>query len=359
VAQMNSKLKSISTNIALVILATLAFGACKEAEVKAVETVTTDSVHQVSGERISEELAALNQKIKSSPTNPGFYNERAGYYLKHKEYDLAYEDLRFGFTIDSVNMSLFSTMADYHILKSEPGLAKAALEKALSINPKSVQTYVKLGEVYYLARKYDNAFKSINDGLKIDKYYADGYFWKGMIYKDKGDIALAMSNFQTSVEQNPDNYKAYMQLGLLALEERKPAAAEYFSSAIRLQPRSIEAWYGRGYFYQLTNEYDKAIKDYTAILEIDPSYASAHYNLGIVHYALRVIDEAYKNFDRAIKYNNRYAEAYYMRGLCEEAKGKDEAALADFEYSLSLRPDYQLALMGIERVKGTLKSIQK
>lgn len=325
--------------------------ACKQNAGDKLKVNTKEDSAQISTAGVSKELLELNRKVKENPANPMYYNDRAAYYLKKNELELAYKDIALGFSIDSTNMPLFSTLADYHLLKREPGLAKSALEKALKINPKSVMTHIKLGELYYIVRKYEQAFSSINEGLQINKYYSDGYFWKGMIYKDKGDTAKALSNFQTTVEQDPDNYKAYIQMGVLCLPSLKKEALDHFTAAIRVNPNSTEAYYGRAYYYQLMKQNDKSMKDYLQVVQIDSTYSSAYYNLGILYYEKNSIDTAHANFTKAITFNPKYAEAYYMRGLCAESKLNADGALADFEFAVNVKPNYQLALEGIKRVK--------
>lgn len=309
----------------------------------------------VVGESVSKELSELNQKIINTPNDPVLFNERAKYYIKNNQLEFAYTDLAYGFKYDSLYMPLYNTLADYHLRKSEPAQAKAALDKALQMNPKSYMTYVKLGELFYLVKKYDLAFENINKGLKINKYYSDAYFWKGMIYREQNKLDLAMSNYMTAVEQDPDNFKAYMQMGLIELDKKSKAALDHFNAAVRVKPESTEGYYARAYYYQTNDDYDKAILDYTKVIEIDSTYSTAHFNLGVLRYELRVIDLALLDFSRAIKCNPKYAEAYYMRGLCEESKSLDKEAIADFEYALSLRPNYSLASQAIERVNNTIK----
>lgn len=313
----------------------------------------------VSGAPVEKELAELNAAVKATPGDPNVYNNRAKYYISKKKLEFAYNDLVAGFKVDTLFMPLYNTLADYHLNKAEPAQAKAALEKAIQINKKSYMTYVKLGELYYLYKKYDMAFEKINEGLKINKYYSDGYFWKGMIYKEKGQLDKALSNFMTAVEQDPDNFKAYMQMGILSIESGKKDALDHFNAAIKCKPNSTEAYYARAYYYQTNKELDKAIIDYTKVIEIDSTFVNAHYNLGIIRYELRLIDLAKLDFDRSIKLNPRYAEAYYMRGLCEESKNLNEEAIADFEFAISIKNDYPLAKKAIERVKNTIKVINK
>lgn len=343
----------------LYILLAIGITACNTSDSKVQNTETKTDSAVISGAPVPQELADLNKAVKASPGNPSAYNERAKYYILHKKLDLAYDDLAKGFHIDTAYMPLYNTLADYHLNKGEPAQAKAALDNALKVNKKSFMTYVKLGELYYLVKKYDLAFEKINEGLKINKYYSDGYFWKGMIYRERKETDKAISNFMTAVEQDPENFKAYMQMGIISIEKGKSDALDHFNAAIRIRPNSTEGYYARAYYYQTHKELDKAIQDYTKVVEIDSTYTNAHYNLGIIRYELRVVDLASLDFSRVIKLNPKYAEAYYMRGLCEEAKNKNQEAIADFEYAISLRNDYALAKQAIIRVNNTIKSINK
>ena len=343
----------------LYIFVILSITACNSSENKTASTEMKADSAVITGAPVPQELVDLNKAVKASPGNPSSYNDRAKYYVLHKQLDLAYEDLAKGFQLDTSYMPLYNTLADYHLHKGEPAQAKAALENALKVNKKSYMTYVKLGELYYLVKKYDLAFEKINEGLKINKYYSDGYFWKGMIYKDKKETDKAISNFMTAVEQDPENFKAYMQMGLISIEKGKADALDHFNAAIRIRPNSTEGYYARAYYYQTHKELDKAIQDYTKVTELDSTYTNAHYNLGIIRYELRVVDLASLDFSRVIKLNPKYAEAYYMRGLCEEAKNKNQEAIADFEFALSLKNDYYLAKQAITRVNNTIKAINK
>lgn len=342
-----------------IILLLTAIIACNSSNKNAkVENSTVDSA-VISGTPVPQELSDLNKAVSASPGNPSAYNDRAKYYVTHKQLELAFEDLAKGFQIDTLYMPLYNTLADYHLYKGEPAQAKAALDNAIKLNKKSYMSYVKLGELYYLVKKYDLAFEKINEGLKINKYYSDGYFWKGMIYRERKDNAKALSNFMTAVEQDPENFKAYMQMGLLSIETDKKDALDHFNAAIKIRPNSTEGYYARGYYYQTHKELDKAIQDYTKVVEIDSNNTNAHYNLGIIRYELRVVDLAAIDFSRAIRIDPRYAEAYYMRGLCEEAKNKNDEAIADFEFAISLKNDYTLAKQAIARVNSTIRTIKK
>lgn len=297
------------------------------------------------------ELKELTRKVLADPGNPQVYVDRAAYYLRQHHSKDAYEDLKQVFTIDSLYANGYVALYDYYIEVSEANNARKALEDGLRKNPRNTNIALKLAELYLIARKHEQSFKYINDALKIDKYLARAYFLKGMNYKELMKRDKAISGFQTAIEQDPDCYEAYMQLGLLYSKERNKLAPQYLSSAIRVQEKNPEAWYARAMFYQEGNELERAKQDYRAILAFDSTYFNAWYNLGYLQYQKDNIDSAYYFFDQGVKKDYTQAKGYYMRALCWEQKGEKAKAISDLEFALKLKEDYPLAEAALQRLK--------
>lgn len=296
------------------------------------------------------ELKELTRKIIASPDDVALYNARAIYYIKHQQHKEAYEDLKIAFSKDSAYADLYITLANYYIEEKQPAGARRALEDGLIKNQGNTKLMLQLGEFYMIARKDQLSFKYINDVLKADKYNARAYFLKGMNYKYLFNEAKAIASFQTAIEQNPDYFEAYMQLGLIYAGKNDPLAAQYLTSAIRLQNKNSEAWYARAMFYQENNAADKAVADYKTILTFDSTYFNAWYNLGYLQYEKGHIDSAYYYFDQSIA-KNYTAKGYYMRGLCEEEQGNKAKALKDYQNALKIDANFALAAAAISRIK--------
>jgi tetratricopeptide (TPR) repeat protein len=165
------------------------------------------------------------------------------------------------------------------------------------------------------------------------------------------DTAKAVASFQKAVEQDPEYYHAYIQLGILYATKNSPLAVDYYNNALKKNPNSIEARYGLGMFYQENEEYNKAIIEYDSILRIDPKYKQAHYNLGYIHLVyLKVYNQAVKHFTAAIECDAKYAEAYYNRGYSYELMGDIMNAKTDYTKALELRSNYEKAITGLNRV---------
>ena len=295
-------------------------------------------------------LEALNKQLLADPNNPDLYHQRAKYHLeKNKDVNSALRDMGSALKIDSTKADYFLTLSDLYFTMNKTGNAKAALEKAIEVDPKNTEAMLKLAELYLYVRKHQESINYINQALKIDQYNARGYFMKGMNYKEIGDTSLAISSMETAVEQDPQYYAAYVQLGLLYAAKKNPLAESYYNNALRLKPNSLEVLYNKAKFYQDMGNWNAAIQGYTELLKLDPSYKYAHFNLGVIHLVnLKVYDQALTHFSNAIQSDPNYKEAYYGRGTAYQSLGDVQNAAKDYSAALRIDPSYEPAAQALK-----------
>ena len=76
-------------------------------------------------------------------------------------------------------------------------------------------------ELHYLYRKHEESLKDLNNVLRVDPYEAKAYYFKGLNFKELGDFEKAVSQFQTTVEQDPfhvmlmNNWLLYMLIWVI------------------------------------------------------------------------------------------------------------------------------------------------
>jgi tetratricopeptide (TPR) repeat protein len=87
----------------------------------------------------------------------------------------------------------------------------------------------------------------------------------GLNYKEMGDTARAIYNFQTSIENDPKDIESIIYIGNLYAAQRNPLAMEYFNSALKLRPKSVDALFGRAVFAQKMNFKKQALLDYKKV----------------------------------------------------------------------------------------------
>jgi tetratricopeptide (TPR) repeat protein len=298
------------------------------------------------------EVERLSKAIEANPKDASAYYQRAKIYEGQKKFKLALNDINEAVANDSTKSEYFLTQANVLFANLLVPQSLEAFQKCIELDPKNIEAYLKLAELNLYIKKYKDAVQNANDVLRIDKHRAKAYFIKGFVFKEMGDTSNAISSFQTCTEQEPDNYDGYMQLGLLYGAKRNKLAIQYYNNALRLDPKSTEALYDRGLFYQDNGDLQKAIDDYQAIIQIDPSYKEAYYNIGYINLVyLDKYQEAVTYFTNAINSAKYYVDAYYNRGLSYEKLGNKAAAEADYKEALSIMPTYKLAIAAMKRLE--------
>ncbi len=298
-------------------------------------------------------LAELQALIEAEPNNAAHYFKRANYYFDKKEFEPAYADAIKTLQLDSTKAEHFILMSDLYFVSTKTGQSKKLLERALTIDPKNNLALMKLAELYLYVKEYNKSIEQLDNVLRENKYNAKAYFLKGMNFKEMGDTTRAISSFATTVEQDPEYYNAYMQLGNLSSIKNNRNAIDYYNSALNINPRSTEALYGKALFYQLNGAFSQAKDTYGMLLQIDPQYRNAHYNLGFIASEITEdYDKGIAHYSDAIKIDAEYYQAYYMRGFCYERKGDKKNAELEYIAALQLKRDYDKAIEAVARIKN-------
>ncbi|NNC83675.1 MAG: tetratricopeptide repeat protein, partial [Flavobacteriales bacterium] len=231
------------------------------------------------------------------------------------------------------------------------GEAKYALEEAIELDPNNTSALLQLAEVYFVLTNHDRTMRMVNEALRVDEQLPKAYFLKGLVYREQRNSELAKSSFQTVTELDPDNVEAFNLLGMLYAEEGDSLAIQYYETALGIDPDNLEVLYNRGYFYQDNLMAEKALDAYNEMLEIHPESSAAYYNKGYVLMGLLSRpEEAIDAFTEAIRYNPSYYQAYSNRAVCLEELGRREQAEADFKKALEIKPNFDPAIEGLNRL---------
>jgi tetratricopeptide (TPR) repeat protein len=296
----------------------------------------------------SPELAALNKKILDTPEDANLYNERAKIYLQFKQFEEAINDSKRSLRIDSANASFYLTEADIFFASNETRNAKDVLEKVVKKFPENTEGLLKLAELYYFVKQYENAFAKINQALKVNENLAKAYYLKGSIYREIGDTGKAISSLETTIEQDNKNYGAFLDLGIIYAAKKNLLAFQYYDNALAINPSSNEALYAKAKLFQDLDKVNEAILIYNKILKTDPVHLFSLYNLGAIEYSVnKNPKKAIDYFTSAINANPKYAEAYFARAVCYQELDENENSSADYKMCLQLKPNYEPAVDGL------------
>lgn len=313
----------------------------------------TNDPGPVGGDTLADdELHAIEQRILADPRNAALYAERARWYALHGRAPDAIDDLKRALALDSTNASYRVEIGGLYYQRLDLKEAQDQFDLALKMAPDNTAAMLKSAEIQMVLRQYKRSMDLVNQALRADPNLAQAYFLKGWIHMETGDTALAISSFRTCVEQDPSHYKGFMQLGVLHARRHDPLALEYYDTAIELRPGEVEAWYNKGMYAQENGMDSLALACYDRMKVLDPANAMAWYNSGYVRLEhLNDPRAAIGEFSKAATLQAGSFKAFFNRGLAYEREGVLDSAAMDYQEALRIKPDYDLAARGLERLE--------
>jgi tetratricopeptide (TPR) repeat protein len=293
----------------------------------------------------------LTELIKQHPKDANLYYYRATLYMKNGDGNSALNDMMNAVRIDTSKAEYFSLLGDIYFSKLFIAQAVSSFQKSIALDPKNITAELRLAELFLLLKRYQECLDHADNALRIDQTNAKAYFIKGFMFKETKDTARAISSFQTAVEQNPNYFDAYIQLGNLLAQKKNKLALDYYEHALQIKKDDAEALYGKAMYYQENDSVETAEKIYQKILETNPDYKEALFNLGYISLLYR---DDYKNaaeyFSAVARLDTNDVRAFYNRGLSFEKMNKKDLAEADYRLALRKSPDYELAKEGLKRL---------
>ena len=132
------------------------------------------------------------------------------------------------------------------------------------------------------------------------------------------------------------------------------AADDVCSRALREEAMTrtnrAATYVNRGVLRMREGKYDTALADYSEALSLQPELGAAYLNTGAAYIYQRDFNAALAPLDRAIELeSNDLFAAYYNRAIARENTGDVAGAFEDFNTSLELKPEWDLALRQLTR----------
>lgn len=299
----------------------------------------------------SPELKAVNKELVGDPNSAELYNKRAKVYLSLKQQQEALNDAKLAVKIDSTVAGYYLTMVDAYFMMNNTRLAKETLLTMERKFPDNEVAFLKLGELYYLVKQYQEAINYINKSLRIDESQARAYHLKGNVYLEIGDTGKATSSFQTAIEQDNAYVDAYYDLGRLYGLKKNPVALDYYANVLKINASHEQTLYARAKFFQDLGKFDDAIREYKSATTRISNCDQCYYNLGAIYLEVKKdYRPALEAFSKAIELNPNYLEAYFARGFTYSRMNDVPSARADYNMCLKLQPNYELAIEGLNNL---------
>ena len=114
-------------------------------------------------------------------------------------------------------------------------MSNFALEKSLF----APETWCAVGNCYSLQKEHETALRFFNRAIQLNPSFSYAHTLCGHEYVANEDFDQAKKCYQRALTADDRHYNAWWGIGNIFLKQEKyEAAAQYFKSAIRINPRS-------------------------------------------------------------------------------------------------------------------------
>ncbi|WP_158276158.1 tetratricopeptide repeat protein [Brumimicrobium oceani] len=312
---------------------------------------------EVSTER--DELAEISDSLENNPENIDLWIRQGELCKENLNFSCALNAGAKAFRIDSTNIKARQLYA--WTLINKPETPRSDIERAkrhyqyvLSLQPKDPQTLVELANTYSLTGDFKTAIKYINDALRMDERYRDGYVLKGSIYKTLEKNDLAVSSYQTALQIDPEFFIGHLNTAwLLTSMGNHKLALEYYQNAVELKPENLNAIYGIAKSLQDLGEYDNALKEYRKLGKIEPEFHITYYNQGVIkHYYQKELDSAAYFYDKTLDVKEEYPWAWFQLGELYYAQDRFQEAGRAYTEAIKIDENFEEAKQAAQKLRG-------
>lgn len=163
---------------------------------------------------------------------------------------------------------------------------------------------------------------------------------RGIAYAQRGDHALAISDYSTAIKLKPDFDDAYYNRGnaYSTLSDFEQAITDY-GTAIKLNAGYAEAFNNRGAAYSALGIFDAAIEDHSKAVALKADFAQAYNNRANALMGMQQFEPAIQDYSKAIELNPNYLDAFFNRGIAYRNLGQHARSVEDFTRAIELQPN--------------------
>jgi predicted TPR repeat methyltransferase len=211
--------------------------------------------------------------------------------------------------------------------------------------------------------RLDEAADTYRELLRSDPENFKAYNNLGTVQEELEDFEAAVRSYRRALEISPDAAPVHYNLGhALQRQGQLEAAIDAYQAVLALRPADPDTLYNIGHAYHDLGDLNAAETAYRDAIAGDPDHYRSHSNLGSVLFDQSRESEAEEHYRRAIEIRVDSAPDHFNLGRVFEVQGKLEQAIDAYRNSLNHNPlsavAYEHAARLEEKLNGPDKAIE-
>ena len=233
--------------------------------------------------RYPEAIADLGQAIGLHPGYLKAHLKRAEALERTGDFTGALADYSTAITLAPDRFEGYLRRGDLHERMGSFAEARDDFDAAVRRAPNRYESYHRRGRVNGMLGHPDEEMHDY--ALALEKGAgAAVYTDRGWAYGARGDMDLALADFERALNLEPDSARALMGRAMVHHENRRfQQAIDDYSRAIVRVPTLAQAYLSRGNAYAEIRDYEKALADYARTISLAPDNPDGYLNRGRIH----------------------------------------------------------------------------
>ena len=319
-------------------------------------------------------LRDFAEALRLDPESPEALAGRGRCKLRQSKQDEALDDFNAAIRIDPANLAARLGRAEIGVERGLYEQVIAEMTELIRRRPESADFYARRGVIHAIKRDFAEAEADLKKAIEREPTDPRLPTALGRVFVDAGQTDRALETFAEAIKKFPYYLPVYLELGNLHLRVRKDlnAAASVFTEALKRNPQSAEALFGRGDAFMQDGQYDRAmtdlmaairlapkmatayslrgdillisgdnraaIADYRKALELDPSRAQFHCDLGVALVRDEQFAEAAECLKRAARLNPQMTRALIYLAVAYFSEGNEEESNRTLARAVEIDP---------------------
>ncbi len=178
-----------------------------------------------------------------------------------------------------------------------PTDAVAAARADVAAHPQDPSAHIGLAEAFITQSNYDAAYEELERAMALDQKAPDAYMRAGLLAEATGDLDRALKYYQRGWQLTDENPALLLlQARVLGRMGRWDAARLAYEKLLAREPNSAPARAGLGDYYRAQSKPAEAQQEYTRALAANPNLPEAHLGLGLLAMERGTNEEAKQQF---------------------------------------------------------------
>jgi tetratricopeptide (TPR) repeat protein len=167
----------------------------------------------------------------------------------------------------------------------QPLIEKAAAnyQQIAKSLPDASETYIRLGTLYRMLNRNDDAIKAFDDAAKADPRNTEAFLNRAMVFEATGQKEKARAAYAQTLGVDPDNVIALNNLAFMNADANQnlDQAMTYAERAKKRLPTNASVSDTLGYVYLRKNLNEDAVRELQSAVDRDPKNASYRLHLAM------------------------------------------------------------------------------